>query len=88
MELLAESGAFDGFGASRDAIKASIPEMVKFSDSHHSNESTGQVLLFADDDVEDNMVDLAKFEEDITKAGSADSKLDWLLRKERTWASS
>ena len=83
LELLAEAGGFDSFGASRDAIKAAIPEMVKFSDSHHSNESTGQVLLFADDDVEDNMVDLAKFEEDVKKAGNTDSKLEWLLREKK-----
>ena len=83
LELLSEAGAFDNFGSSRDAVKAAIPEMVKFSESHHSNQSTGQVLLFADDVVEDNMVDLAKFEEDIAKAGSSESKIEWLLKEKK-----
>lgn len=82
LELLTEAGAIDSFGASRAAVMASIPEMVKFSESHHVNSSSGQVLLFADDDVEENMVDLARFEEDLVRQGRTGSQLEW-LRKEK-----
>ncbi len=83
LELLVQAGAFDSFGASRDAITEAIPEMVKFSESHHSNQSTGQVLLFADDDVEDNMLDVAQFEATIRRNNKQISHLEWLLREKK-----
>ncbi|NRA64973.1 MAG: DNA polymerase III subunit alpha [Pseudobacteriovorax sp.] len=83
IELLVQAGALDSFSKSRDALVAVIPEMVKFSDSHHSNKSQGQMLLFEDDDVEDNMVDIASFEQKILESESQLSQLEWLLSERK-----
>lgn len=59
LELLALTGAFDGFGIARPKILTLIPEIVKFSESMHDAKSAGQKSLFDDaDSVSEDMVDL------------------------------
>lgn len=83
LELLVQAGALDSFSASRDALTEAIVEMVNYSESHHNNKSTGQVLLFADDAVEDNLLDVAAFEASIQNEHKKVSDLEWLLRERK-----
>ena len=83
LELLVQSGAFDSFSSSRDALTACIAELVKFSESHHSNQSTGQMLLFAEDAVEDNMIDIKVYEQKVKREQTQLSRLEWLLKEQK-----
>ncbi|MCX6123798.1 MAG: hypothetical protein NTV34_03500 [Proteobacteria bacterium] len=46
LELLVKTGAFDSFGLPRDTMIRIIPDLVKFSESKHSNQKRGQRSLF------------------------------------------
>lgn len=83
LECLVQAGALDSFGASRSALTASIAEMVKYSESHHLAKSAGQRLLFADDSVETDAVDLAQWEEKLRLNADGSTQLDWLLKERK-----
>ena len=84
LELLCMSGAFDCFHENRGAVYASIPEMVKFSEAHHKAKDQGQKLLFGFDDTEEDVVDVASWEEKLESGAIAkETWLDWLLKEQK-----
>ncbi|MFW7381667.1 MAG: DNA polymerase III subunit alpha [Oligoflexus sp.] len=83
LELLVQAGALDSFTTSRSALNAAIPEMVKFSDSHHNASSSGQQLLFADDEVGSEAVDLAQWEEKLRRNSETGTQLEWFLKERK-----
>ena len=83
LELLIQAGALDCFGATRAAITALIPEIVRYSESHHGAKAAGQRLLFDGDDCEDELADLAPIEDKLRSQPNQSLEMDWLLKEKK-----
>ncbi len=83
LELLIQAGALDCFKLSRPVLTQILPEMVKFSESHHSAKSQGQRLLFDDFAEEGDTTEVADWERNAEKLTLPMSRMDWLLKERK-----
>lgn len=85
LEILVEAGAFDSINPDRGAVIRVIPEMVKYSENSHNAKKSGQRLLFANDDVENEIVeiDLDNLSKSENAKGSELLPIDWLLKEQK-----
>ncbi len=83
LELLIQAGALDGFGKPRSILLNLLPEMIKFSEAHHTAKNQGQRLLF-DDFEDDNVeVEIADWERQAPALDPNSSPLEWLMREKK-----
>jgi len=83
LELLIQGGALDGFGKSRMTLMNLLPEMVRYSEAHHSARSQGQRLLFDEFDDDPNQAQLADWEEAAADAEGSLSPIEWLHKEKK-----
>ncbi len=83
LELLIQAGALDGFKLNRAVLTQILPEMVKFSESHHSAKNQGQRLLFDDFAEEGDTTEIADWEKDAGKLVVHYARIDWLLKERK-----
>ena len=83
LELLIQAGALDGFGKARSVLMAMLPEMIKFSEAHHTAKNQGQRLLFDDFEEENDDVEVADWERNAPALDLDSSPLDWLMREKK-----
>ncbi len=83
IELLIQGGALDGFGKSRMTLMSLLPEMVRYSEAHHSARSQGQRLLFDEFDDDPKQAQLADWEEAAADAEASASPIEWLHKEKK-----
>src|SRR5690606_5571663 len=77
-----QAGALYCFGLPRSAIFERIGDLVKFSENHHEAKSTGQVLLFAESNSDDEPDEADEFVID-PKAVGAPQRANYWLNQEK-----
>lgn len=83
MELLIQAGALDDFKLGRPALTQILPEMVKFSESHHSAKSQGQRLLFDDFAEDGDTTEVADWERNAATITLPYHRMEWLLKERK-----
>ena len=82
LELMTEAGCFDEFNYSRPTILKIIPDMVKYSDNHHSAKGVGQQMLFMDE-ADETSEFIADWENQADKTPNWRADLPWLLKEKK-----
>jgi len=83
LELLIQGGALDGFGKTRQTLTILLPEMVRYSEAHHSARNQGQRLLFDEFDDDPKQAQIADWEENTIDSETPASPIEWLQKEKK-----
>ena len=82
LELMTEAGCFDEFEYSRSTVTKCIPDMVKYSENHHSAKISGQQMLFMEE-ADDTSQFIAEWETSMKKEPDWSPSITWLLKEKK-----
>ena len=82
IELLTQAGAFDCFRYQREDLFATISNIVKYSNNHHSTTHAGQKLLFSFEE-EDDSNEIADWEKKLSSKKRNNLNLEWVLKEKK-----